>query len=405
MSMVCVLLCMAKLIDITGKAISGEWGEDDETGNGIPVIRTTNFTNDGIINYNNVMTRTITKCALDYKFLRKGDIIIEKSGGSDKQPVGRVVYFDGDENKYLFNNFTGLLRVKDQTTCFPRYLFYVLFFNYKKGGTIPFQNKTTGLHNLKTDDYVKKLEIPIVSIEQQIQISVILDKLHSIITHRKQQLEKLDMLVKARFVEMFGDTEHNSKNFPIYKLCNLCTVSSSKRIYQNEQSSSGIPFLRISNLVDLIEHSHFETELFIPEDKYLELLENGLVPQKGDILVTSRGTLGKCYIIQGDDKFYFQDGMISWLYNFDKSITPLYLTLLFGTRNIERQISNLQSGSTVAYLSITMLKKLEVVVPPLSLQNQFAAFVEQTDKTKAAVQKALDEAQVLFDSLMQEYFG
>ena len=123
---------MAKLIDITGKALSGEWGTDDETGNGILVLRTTNFTNEGIVNYNNVVKRTITKGKIDEKYLRKGDIIIEKSGGSDKYPVGRVVYFDGDENTYLFNNFTGLLRVKDQDIWYPRYVFYSLFANYKQ---------------------------------------------------------------------------------------------------------------------------------------------------------------------------------------------------------------------------------------------------------------------------------
>ena len=75
---------MAKLIEITGKALSGEWGKDDETGNGIPVLRTTNFTNEGVIDYNSVVTRTITKKNIGEKFLRKGDIIIEKSGGSEK---------------------------------------------------------------------------------------------------------------------------------------------------------------------------------------------------------------------------------------------------------------------------------------------------------------------------------
>ena len=87
---------MAKLIDITGKALSGEWGNDDETGDGIPVLRTTNFTNEGVVNYNDVVTRSITKKNIDEKYLRRGDIIIEKSGGSDKFPVGRVIYFDGD---------------------------------------------------------------------------------------------------------------------------------------------------------------------------------------------------------------------------------------------------------------------------------------------------------------------
>ncbi|MBE6846496.1 MAG: restriction endonuclease subunit S, partial [Ruminococcus sp.] len=187
-------LKLAKLIELTGKAISGEWGDDDDTGNGIPVLRTTNFTNDGIINYDNVVTRTIGKSNIEEKYLRKGDIIIEKSGGSDKQPVGRVVYFDAEENKYLFNNFTGLLRIKDHSICYPRFLFYVLYFNYKIGGTIPFQNKTTGLHNLKTDDYVKKAEITLLPITEQMQIVSTLDKLQSIITHRKQQLEKLDEL-------------------------------------------------------------------------------------------------------------------------------------------------------------------------------------------------------------------
>ena len=83
---------MAKLVEITGKALSGEWGTDDETGDGIPILRTTNFTNEGVVDYKDVVTRTITKKNIDEKYLRSGDIIIEKSGGSDKQPVGRVIY-------------------------------------------------------------------------------------------------------------------------------------------------------------------------------------------------------------------------------------------------------------------------------------------------------------------------
>ena len=79
---------MAKLIEITGKALSGEWGNDDNTGNGIPVLRTTNFTNEGIVNYNNVVTRIIEKKKIEEKYLRKGDIVIEKSGGSDKHLPG-----------------------------------------------------------------------------------------------------------------------------------------------------------------------------------------------------------------------------------------------------------------------------------------------------------------------------
>lgn len=396
---------MAKLIEITGKALSGEWGNDDNTGNGILVLRTTNFTNEGIVNYNNVVTRIIEKKKIEEKYLRKGDIIIEKSGGSDKQPVGRVVYFDGPENTYLFNNFTGLLRVKDQAKWYPRYVFYSLFSNYHRGGTRAFQNKTTGLHNLKIDDFVSRCEVTEAGINEQIAVCKQMDRVNDIIRMCQQQLQKLDELVKARFVELFGDSEFNTMQWPTKKLSELCAVSSSKRIYQNEQSTEGVPFLRISDLNERIDNVKNAPELFIPMNKYNELKENGLVPAEGDILVTSRGTLGRCYIVRPEDEFYFQDGMISWLSDFNHQITNLYLSQLFTMSGIQKQIASLQAGSTVAYLSISMLKKLDIMLPPLNLQNQFAVFIEQTDKSKVAIQKALDEAQLLFDSLMQKYFG
>lgn len=396
---------MAKLIEITGKVLSGEWGTDDESGNGIPVLRTTNFTNEGIVDYSNVVTRTIQKKNIDAKYLRKGDIIIEKSGGSDKQPVGRVIYFDGPESTYLFNNFTGLLRVKNQAVWLPRYVFYSLFHNYRKGGTRPFESKTTGLHNLKTDDYISRYEVLEAPISEQQSICKQLDYVYDIIKTRQQQLQKLDELVKARFVEMFGDPEFNTFGWDTEELGTLCDVGSSKRIYQNEQSQEGIPFWRISDLISKMDIGVADSGLFIPEERYVELKNAGLVPTTGDILVTSRGTLGRCYIIKDEDKFYFQDGMISWLSSYVDGITPLYLQYLFTMPGFRKQIDGMQAGSTVAYLSIAMLKKLRVMVPPIETQNCFALFVEQLDKSKVAVQKSLDEAQLLFDSLMQQYFG
>ena len=178
---------MAKLIEITGKALAGEWGTDDETGEGIPVLRTTNFTNEGVVDYSDVVTRLITKKNIEEKFLRCGDIIIEKSGGSDKYPVGRVIYFDGPSNTYLFNNFTGLLRVQDQEKWFPKYVFYSLYGNYRRGGTRPFENKTTGLHNLKTDDYVSRYDIVEADYSKQKEVCTHLDKLYSIIKMRERR--------------------------------------------------------------------------------------------------------------------------------------------------------------------------------------------------------------------------
>ena len=391
---------MEKLINITGKALSGEWGIDDKEGIGIPVLRTTNFTNDGIVDYSNVITRTIIKKNIADKFLRKGDIIIEKSGGSDNQPVGRVVYFDNEENKYLFNNFTGLLRVKDTTKWLPKYIFYSLFANYQSGGTRKYENKTTGLHNLQTDFYVKDFEIKEISYSKQIEICELFDKITDLIDKRKKQLEKLDELVKARFVEMFGH-----KNFPIIKLEKLCNVGSSKRIYQCEQSTIGIPFLRISDLNERIDTGNKKNDLYIPVEKYEELLKQGLVPKENDILVTSRGTLGKCYIVSKEDCFYFQDGMISWLSNIDERISSKYISYLFSMPMLQKQIEKLQTGSTVSYLSIAMLNKLDISVPPIELQNQFADFVEQVDKSKFEIKQSLEKLELLKKALMQKYFG
>ena len=215
---------MAKLIEITGKPLSGEWGTDDETGTGIPVLRTTNFTNEGVVNYENVVTRIITKKNISEKYLRPGDIVLEKSGGSDKQPVGRVIYYDGPRNTYLFNNFTGLLRVQDQKKWYPRYVFYSLFANYRKGGTRAFENKTTGLHNLKTDDYVSRYEVMNAAYSLQVEICDRLDRIAGIIELRKQELQQLDDLIKVRFVEMFGD-ETNPYNWPVINVEEVANVS------------------------------------------------------------------------------------------------------------------------------------------------------------------------------------
>ena len=181
---------------------------------------------------------------------------------------------------------------------------------------------------------------------------------------------------------MFGDSEHNTMNWPTAKLSTLCDVGSSKRIYQSELTENGIPFLRISDLNERIDGEYNEPQLFIPNERFDELKTNDLVPSAGDILVTARGTLGRCYIVKAEDKFYFQDGMISWLSDISENITSLYISELFATTGVQKQIANLQAGSTVAYLSIAMLKKLDIMMPPKALQQQFATFVEQIDKSK-----------------------
>ena len=249
------------------------------------------------------------------------------------------------------------------------------------------------------------VSVTVPPLNEQRKIVMVLDKVSDLLAKRHQQLDKLDELVKSRFIEMFGEPENNNKAWPVKSLDKLCTVGSSKRIYQSEQSSEGVPFWRISDLVSKIDTGTVDSALFISKIKYAELKRAGLVPVTGDILVTSRGTLGRCYIIQDEDCFYFQDGMISWLSNYSEEITPLYLQYLFTMSGFRKQIDNTQAGSTVAYLSIAMLKKLQVMVPDKALQEQFAGFVAQTDKSKLAIQKSLDKLEILKKALMQKYFG
>ena len=252
---------------------------------------------------------------------------------------------------------------------------------------------------------VENIEIPLPGVNQQKEIAEKFKKLEQLISLRKQQLAELDELVKARFVEMFGDFEFNPKEFPVYHLCELCDVGSSKRIYQEEQSISGIPFLKVADLNELIDTGKYSCSTFIPLERYEQLLHKELTPTENDILITSRGTLGKCYIVQSDDEFYFQDGMISWLSNFSPKVSSIYISYLFAQPYIQKQIESLQAGSTVAYLSIAMLKKINVILPPKKLQDDFATFVEHVDQQKQTVQQSLEKLELLKKALMQEYFG
>ena len=390
---------MAKLIEITGKALSGEWGTDDETGCGIPVLRTTNFTNEGIVNYRNVVTRTITKKKIAEKYLRQGDIIIEKSGGSDKQPVGRVIYFDGPDSTYLFNNFTGLLRVKDRNVWYPRYVFYSLFFNYRRGGTKAFENKTTGLHNLKVDDYVSRCEVRVENIQKQVAICEQLDRIFDIIRARQQQLQKLDELIKARFVELFGDGNH-----PHIALINLIIEGAGLSYGIVQPGDDGTGDMGVLRPVDMVDGKISTASI-----KYIDRsIGDGFKKTElyGDeLLITVRGTTGITALT--DIRFNGMNvtrGIAVVRYDRNK-INPVYLNAYLNTDESQRYIQEHTRGATLQQINLSDLRVQQIMVPPLALQEQMAAFIEQTDKSKSVVQKALDEAQLLFDSLMQQSFG
>ena len=389
---------MAKLIEITGKALSGEWGIDDQTGEGIPVLRTTNFTNEGVVDYKNVVTRTITKKNIEEKFLRKGDIIIEKSGGSDKFPVGRVIYFEGEDNTYLFNNFTGLLRVKNQEIWYPRYVFYSLFANYRRGGTRMFENKTTGIHNLKLAHYISQYEVNEIVKEEQISVCDKLDKLYVIINEMKQQLRLLDDLIKARFVEMFGDLANPECSWDKCKFVDACADKDDikcgpfgTQLSKDEYTTSGIAVWEIPqiNTAFLSEPTHFLTE-----EKAEQLNSYTIIP--GDIAMSRKGNVGKCALFPND----YPDGIIHsdvLRIRVDRErLNPAFMVCqLHFSGFVTRQIELVSSGAIMAGVNVTKLKQIYVHVPPMDLQNQFADFVRQVDKSKLMFQKLHQKLNIL----------
>ena len=366
---------MARLIDITGKAVSGEWGFDDETGDGIPVIRTTNFTNDGVVNYNDIVTRKIIKKNLDEKYLRKGDIIIEKSGGSDKFPVGRVIYFDGEENTYLFNNFTGLLRVKNQELWYTKYVFYSLFFNYKRGGTRAFENKTTGLHNLKTDEYVRRYEVTERSRNEQILICEKLDRAYSIIKSRQLELLLLDELIKARFVEMFGDININNKNWECEFLGNLCTIVRGGSPRPIEKFLGGdVPWIKIGDATEADNIYLSSTKEHIIK----EGVKNSRLVKEGSLIFANCGvSLGFARIITFDGCIH--DGWLA-MEDIDKRLDKVFL--LQALNQMTEHFRAIAPAGTQPNLNTAIMKAYKQVIPPIELQKEFIRFVHQVNKSK-----------------------
>ena len=252
-----------------------------------------------------------------------------------------------------------------------------------------------------TLDFVKNLKIQVMPEREQETVSDTLDKVNRIIPLADSQVARLDQLVKSRFVEMFGD----EKRFPSVTVGDVFTVQGPKRIHKEEWTSEGVPFYRVSNLSDLLEGRKTISNNFISRSRFEELKAVEQVPETGDVLVTARGTLGRCYVVKPHDEFYFQDGMITWLADRSERITLPYFLQAVQSQTFKRQYEGKSSGTTVAYMTIGQLAKYRLPLPPLVLQREFAAFVEKVDKLAFAARQRRDIAQKLYRAKMQEFFG
>ena len=322
--------------------------------------------------------------------INNGDILISWSAS-----LGVYVWNRGKAllNQHIFKV------VFDKVEINKRYFVYAVQFKLKE-----MEAKTHGatMKHIVKKDFDSTL-IPYPSLKEQSRIAETIDSIAKTINMRQKELQKLDDLVKARFVELFGDPLIESGRYPKVPLGGLTEVGSSKRIFEKEYVSEGVPFYRTKEIVELSKGNRITTELFITKERYDEIRSEYGVPQKGDLLISAVGTIGVIWIVDGKNDFYYKDGNLLRVSATERFV-PEYLKHLLEAL-IGAYKSEMSSGTAYAALTISALKEMMVYDVPYAKQKQFAAFVTQIDKSKAVIQKALDEAQLLFDSLMQQYFG
>ena len=228
-----------KLGDICN-VINGLWTGKKEPFINVAVIRNTNFSKDCQLNLENVAYIDVEAKQFASRKLLCGDIIIEKSGGSEKQPVGRPILFNISEGDYSFSNFTSTLRIKEDAKVESSFLHKCLYASYLKGETLKLQSKTTGLHNLNMKGYLR-LNIPLPPKSTQLAIVSELDKINDLIRLKKEQLKDFDNLAQSLFYEMFGDPVENEKGWEVKKLGEVYKMKSGDSLSTKSFEEGDIP--------------------------------------------------------------------------------------------------------------------------------------------------------------------
>lgn len=363
--------------------------------NAIGILRANNIA-DGAVNFDDLVYVKKSKVS-QKQMLRKGDILICTSSGS-KNLVGKAAQIEEDCN-YSFGAFCKVIRPQKINPGFlGMYFQSSLYRQY-----ISEVSQGANINNIK-NAHIDAIEIKGYSENEQKKIAELLEKIVKIIKIRKQQISVLDTLIKSRFIEMFGDCIINPKGWKTRCLEEIAEVGSSKRVFVEELQETGIPFYRGTEIGVLAEGKKITPQLFITENHYEELCRATGMPQIGDLLMPSICPDGRIWMVNTDEPFYFKDGRVLWIHAIDSHYNPVFLLYTLKDR-IMADYSNIASGTTFAELKIFALKKCQIFDVPITLQNEFAIFVAQTNKSKAIVQVALDKAQLLFDSLMQKYFG
>jgi len=245
------------------------------------------------------------------------------------------------------------------------------------------------------------LEIFLPSKDEQKEIALVLERVNELINLHKNQLNKLNLIVKSRFAEMFGNPFLNEKKWSIKKLGNLSQKITDGVHAKPNYTISGKPFISVVNITK--GYVDFTDCKFVSEDDYKKMIKS-TYPEKGDVLYTKVGaTYGIPAYIDTDKEFclYVSVCLIKPIH---EVINSRFLSISMGMPYVKMQADRRIKGIGVPDLHLNQIREFDIISPPIELQRDFVQFVQQVDKSKSEVQKALEKTELLYKALMQQYF-
>ena len=311
--------------------------------------------------------------------------------GSKTRPIAYRV-----SGKCWVNNHAHVLKPKAGLDV--DYLCYSLMF-YDVGGMV---NGAT--RQKLTQAAMRQMIIPKRSLDEQIEIVNIIKKVQGVIASRKEELEQLDLLIKARFVELFGNPLDGTAKYPIHQVgevANSVDPQPSHRTPPVEEG--GIPYVSIKDCDYKTGKIDFEGARKVSL-KVLEEHMNRYTLHDGDFVVGKIGTIGNPVFVPVRNDYTLSANVVLIQPN-SELVSPYFLKYSFESDFVERQFAEAKNSTSQAAFGIQKVRTVEVMNPDLDVQREFEIFVKQVDKSKFEIQKSLEKTQLLFDSLMQEYFG
>ena len=296
---------------------------------------------------------------------------------------------------YSFSNFTSTLRINNKSELDPHFLHYSLVGAYFRGATSKMQAKTTGIHNLDFKAYLRLL-IPIPTIEEQQQIVSELDLLSGVIEKQKAQLEELDKLAQSIFYDMFGDPVTNEKGWESDELAKVAPQKESDNKVPDLNGKSWVLNLDMvqSNTGEIIKKVYFGEN---------EIGNSTIVFDKDNVLYSKlRPYLNK--VVLPYETGYGTSELVPLRPN-KQFLNRIFLAYILRSKQFVEFISIKVQGAKMPRVSMNSLRGFHVILPPISLQQEFAAKVEAIEAMKAKVRQSLKEAETLFNERMDYYFN